>query len=142
MKETDLFDLDEMGKEVVNYSCFEWLPGMLYVKVPEHNGATGYINRVCDDPQAGLLNKRKDVFPVLNDPATIGVIENRILAEKGIFLFPLFSSADEFFQWPTHYELLTPESYGITHNPILKTKFEAITEGLRLINEHTTTKNN
>ena len=58
MKETDLFDLDEMGKEVVNFSCFEWLPGMLYVKVPEHNRSTGYINRVCDDLQADRKSTR------------------------------------------------------------------------------------
>jgi hypothetical protein len=136
MTGTDLNRLDQLGAEVVKFSSFEWLPGMLYVKVPEHNGATGYVNRVCDDVQAALLNKRKDVFPIINDPATIGVIENRLLAEEGIFIFPLFLGESE-MEWPACYELLVPDRFEALETQLLHdTKFEAITEGLRIINDY------
>lgn len=135
--EVDLDLVEALGKEIVSFQSFTWKPGMLCISPAHTDGSTGYILRICDEDTARRLQGRTDLYPVLTDPATLGVLEHDILAESGFFIHPLFGFVDDMVEWPEAFELIVPTFLYRNHSyPVKENRIEAIVEGLRIINDY------
>ena len=110
---------------------------MLYISPSYGPGTTGYVHRISDEDTARRLEGRTDLYPVLTDPATLGILEHDTLAESGMFIHPLFGFVDDAVEWPEAFELIVPFRYKkINTYPVKENRIEAIVEGLRIINEY------
>jgi hypothetical protein len=135
--EVDLDLVEALGREIITFQSFVWKPGMLYISPSYGSGTTGYIQRISDQDVARRLEGRTDVYPVLTDPATLGILEHDTLAESGMFIHPLFGFVDDAVEWPEAFELIVPFRYKkINTYPVKENRIEAIVEGLRIINEY------
>lgn len=135
--EVDLDLVEALGREIVPLESFTWKSGMLYISPSYGPGTTGYVHRISDEETARRLEGRTDLYPVLTDPATLGILEHDILAESGFFIHPLFGFVDNMVEWPEAFELIVPFRYKeINTYPVKENRIEAIVEGLRIINEY------
>lgn len=62
--------MSELAKRAIACRHWRWMPGMLRIVPPEHDGATGYMIRVADSGWSG----GERGFPDLTDPATLGCL--------------------------------------------------------------------
>ena len=64
-------ELEPLARRAVACPKWRWMPGMLVIAPPKHEGATGYFMRVPAECWGGA---EKGDLPDLSDPATLGCL--------------------------------------------------------------------